>query len=193
MHNRASDWVGRMAGAIAFVLALPILILALPLVLADSIWMDYKGGALRRAFLAKWTPEGKRALLVYSNSPNWQDYIETNWLPRLGHQVVILNWSERQNWDRDHFLEASVFRAYTGRKEFNPVAIVFRPGANVGLASRWRALLHGDLIGALLRGSHHGVTVVPFWQAFKDFKHGREQTLRRAEQRMFAALESSGA
>ena len=178
---------------VAGVVLLPILVLALPFALVDSFWMDYRAGALRRAFLAKWSSEGKRTLLVYSNSPHWKDYIEVNWLPRLQHRAVILNWSERQLWDDHNAFEAKVFRAYTGSREFNPIAIVFRPGAQLGIASRWSSLRRGDLIGAFLAGGHHGVTVVPFWQAFKDYKHGRDARLRRAEDKMFSAVELSGA
>ena len=38
-----------------------------------------------------WLSRGRRILLVYSRSPVWQPYIESNWLPRLNEQAIVLN------------------------------------------------------------------------------------------------------
>src|SRR5262245_29677290 len=67
-----------------------------------------------RRFRARWVGQGKDLLLVYSNSPNWQAYIEAEWLPRWGHRAVVLNWSQRSNWRRPFPAEVLLFRAFSG-------------------------------------------------------------------------------
>jgi hypothetical protein len=108
-----------------------------------------------------WSPVGKRVLLVYSNSPVWQSYIEEHIVPRLPPGSVVLNWSERRRW-RPWSLAYLAFRFFGGRYEFNPMAVVIRP-------FRW---------GRTFR----------FWQAFRDAKHGRHDTLARVEAQFFRAL-----
>jgi len=46
----------------------------------------------------RWHGTDIRGVLVWSDSPNWREYIEQNWLPRLAGKVVVLNWSERRHW-----------------------------------------------------------------------------------------------
>ena len=94
-------WTKAVAIAAAVVLCivvLPILLLALPF-LAVGAWLDRrKRRRLQREFHNRWGGQGKRLLLVYSNSPNWQAYVEGNWLPQLESIAVVLNWSERSTW-----------------------------------------------------------------------------------------------
>ncbi|HEX9728049.1 MAG TPA: hypothetical protein VGA37_06070 [Gemmatimonadales bacterium] len=125
------------------------------------LWM------LRRAFRKKWGPAGRDILLIYSNSPNWQEYIEQNWLPHLDDRTVLLNWSERAQWREKHPLEAKLLRAYLGDREFNPAAVY--------IPDRGR------------------VRVIRFWQAFRDFKHGREALLRRQEATLFTLIDRTRA
>lgn len=117
---------------------------------------------LVRAFRRKWGPPGKDLLLVYSNSPHWQQYVESRWLPLLGPRAVVLNWSERSRWDTEHPLEGTLAREIGGDAEFNPMVIWF--------SERW------------------GVLDFRFWQAFRDFKHGNDRELRRLEHEMSTAL-----
>jgi hypothetical protein len=141
---------------------LPVLVLAFPF-LATGAWLDgRKRGRLQRAFHARWGTSGKRMLLVYSSSPHWQGYIEEHWLPQLGGVAVVLNWSERARWPEQHPLEAEIFRMWGGNREFNPLAIVIPE-----------------------RGP---VQVIRFWQAFRDYKHGRNRALRAAESELAAAV-----
>jgi hypothetical protein len=111
------------AGCLVF--GLPVLVLLSPILLAFSIWDDYRSTALRRQFLRRWP--GKRGILVYSSSPNWQTYIERHWLPTIADRLVVLNWSERATWGERHPFEQTIFRRYGGEREFNPLAIIFRP------------------------------------------------------------------
>ena len=141
---------------------LPILLLALPFLAAGAWWHRRTRRRLQRAFHNRWGAQGKRLLLVYSNSPNWQAYIEENWLPQLESVAVALNWSERRTWAERQPLEADIFRAWGGDREFNPLAIVIPADGTV--------------------------RVIRFWQAFRDYKHGRDRTLRAAEAELGAAL-----
>ena len=107
-----------------------------------------------------WLPRGKDVLFVYSNSPNWQDYIGTNWLPRLRDRAVLLNWSERSKWDRWHLsLAVRCFYHFGDNREFNPMAVVFRP--------------------------FRRARVFRFFRAFRDQKHGNTATLEAMEKAMF--------
>jgi hypothetical protein len=108
----------------------------------------------------------KTLLLVYSNSPHWQRYVEETWLPRWGDRAVVLNWSERHLWKRTP--EVSLFRAFLssgGAREYNPAAIVVPP-------------------------TGRRVRIVRFWRAFRDFKHGRDRLLRQAEADLQRALDA---
>lgn len=107
-------------------------------------------------FRAVWGIQGKDLLLVYSESPNWQRYVEESWLPRWGHRAVVLNWSRRRTWTRPVRAEVALFRAFAGTREFNPLGIV---------------------VPATGSDAH----VVRFWRAFREFKHGRNRLLRQAE------------
>ena len=100
------------------VVVLPILLLALPF-LAVGAWLDgRKRRRLQRGFHNRWGGQGKRLLLVYSNSPTWQAYVEGNWLPQLESIAVVLNWSERGTWAERHPFEADIFRTWAGDREF---------------------------------------------------------------------------
>jgi hypothetical protein len=124
-------------------------------------WRKWR--ALRR-FRAVCGTEGKNLLLVYSDSPNWKRYIEEKWFPRWGHRAVVLNWSERKTWGRSARAEVALFRAFAGEREFNPLAIVVPP-----------------------TGRH--VHIVRFWRHFRDYKHGKDRSLREAEAELDRYLE----
>jgi hypothetical protein len=74
-----------------------------------------------------WCSRRRYALVVYSNSPIWQEYFEQHILPAVGNRGVVLNWSERKQWS--YSLPVALFRLFAGGREFNPVAIVFHPFA----------------------------------------------------------------
>lgn len=162
----ARGWSGAAAGVPAAVvlglLVLPALLLAAPF-LAAGAWLDRRRRRrLQRESHARWGAEGKRLLLVYSDSPNWREYIERHWLPPLAPVAVVLNWSERLTWTERHPLEAAIFRAWAGEREFNPIAIVIPPEG--------------------------AVRVIRFWRAFRNYKHGRPRALRGCEAELEAAV-----
>ena len=103
----------------------------------------------------------QRVLFVYSDSPNWKEHIEDVVLPRLPENSVVLNWSQRSEWPR-FGVSVWLFRAFAGRREFNPIGLVFR---RFDLVARYR-----------------------FWQPFRDMKHGRPEALQTLEKRLFADL-----
>ena len=187
--NSARGGTGGIAGLGCLLFCIPFFIALAPLILLFTWWEDYRAGAMRRAFVQRWGRTGKRGLLVYSNSPNWQRYVEEQWLPRLGEQLVVLNWSERATWNREHPFEARLFRQYAGNREFNPLALIFLARERHATFRAWmRAIKGRDLVG-MLAPSARDVKVIRFWQPFRDFKHGKEGTLGAAEAELFAALD----
>ena len=168
MHKgvqRRSSW-GKPAElavlALVCVVLLPIVLLVSPFLVIGWWRATLRKRRLQRRFHERWGGEGKRLLLVYSNSPHWQAYIEQRWLPRLRPVAVVINWSERARWSEHHSLEAEIFRAVTGDREFNPVAIIIPKKGKL--------------------------RVIRFWKAFRDYKHGKDQALRRAEAELEGAL-----
>lgn len=119
-----------------------------------------------RSFRAVWGVQGKDLLLVYSDSPHWQRYVEETWLPRWGHRAVLLNWSERSKWKGSTRAEVALFRAFAGEREFNPLGI------------------------AVPRQGRHA-QVVRFWRAFRDHKHGKGQLLAETEAELERCLTRS--
>jgi hypothetical protein len=106
-------------------------------------------------------PSGVRCLIIYSNSPVWQDHIRTQWFPRLGAIAETLNWSERAAWP--DALAPRVFRHFCFQaRNFNPAIIVFR-GLQQPLVFR-------------------------FFYAFHEAKDGRPQYLSSLETQAFEAL-----
>jgi hypothetical protein len=168
------------------VVAVPVLIVLSPVIFLFTWWEDYRGTALRREFVRRWGSAGKRGLLVYSNSPHWQQYIETNWLPVLKDRVFVLNWSERARWNKEHPFEARLFRRFASDREFNPLAVLLLDRPRHATFRAWlTAIKQRDALG-MLAPSPQDVKVIRFWQPFRDFKHGKERLLREAENELFA-------
>jgi len=146
-----------------------IVILLLPLLipiafLALTTWLVH-GVLLNVLVWICWCTRGTNLLLVYSDSPVWHDYIEENLIPRLPESTIVLNWSQRRTW-RWYSLPVMVLRYFGGTREFNPMIVAFRP-------FRW-------------------ATTFRFFQAFKDYKHGKQQTLVSMERDLFAYLARTG-
>jgi len=138
----------------------PVLIVLLPcLLIAYLIFTAF----LYLSIWAFWSTRGIRLLYVYSNSPDWQEHIENEVLPKLPAGTIVLNWSERSRWKRLG-LPSIVFRHFGGSREFNPMAVIIRP------VRRAR--------------------VFRFHQAFKDLKHGKREPLAKIESEFFGSLKT---
>ena len=138
------------------IVVLPFLILYGVWWLIDGLWLNYR-------FRSRYASDGKYILFVYSESPNWQEYIEENIIPCIKTKAVLLNWSKRSEWKKRKPLEAKALLHWGGDSEFNPMAIIFVSG--------WK------------------VQTIRFYQAFKDFKHGKSKLLREKEEELYAYLE----
>jgi len=99
-------------------------------------------------------------LLVYTDSPHWQEYIEQRWIPRWEGRAVVLN---RSSPDWNNRPEAALWRRVAGRSDHTPVAIL--------LPSSGRP------------------RVFRFYRAFLDRKHGKDTALRALEAELTNALE----
>jgi hypothetical protein len=141
---RASDIV---YGIIIFLFGL-----VLVAVFISSLYKSW----LRSRFWLRYGRNGKFILFVYSNSPNWREYIESNILPRIDGHAVTLNWSERKKWYAEHRLEQKILGRWAGAREFNPVAIVFRPAQdNAGCYNRNSHALFSPIMKIVLYQLHH--------------------------------------
>jgi hypothetical protein len=140
-------------------LLIGLAILVLPFALVYAVVVFLYQLLLCAAIWASW---GRRQVLfVYSDSPVWKDYIETQILPRLGDRAVVLNWSERRHW-KPWSLAPLAFHRFAGSQAFNPVAVILRP--------------------------FRTVKVLRYWNAFKDFKHGKTGLVEALNAELFDAL-----
>ena len=134
-------------------------------VLSAPLWLTFVAGVLLLQWLqvvvlyslawAWWIGwDRRRVLFVYSDSPNWKEYVEARILPNLPANTVVLNWSRRASWPR---VDPSVilFNGFAGEREFNPIGLVFE--------------------------RFHVVGEYRFWQPFRDAKHGRSVPLQVME------------
>jgi hypothetical protein len=158
--RRGITGLGLLLAGLVLIPLIPLILLA---ALVAFVWRRFDEWRLRQRFEAKWGKEGKELVLVYSNSPHWKDRFEDEILPRIRHKAVVLNWSERStNEWKGRPLDVRIFRRWGGDREFNPMAIVFPPGGKT--------------------------RTIRFWQAYRDFRHGKTNPLRQREAELFDAL-----
>ena len=138
-----------------------ILVAISPIILLWLVLYLLAGVLLHIAIWCVWCTRGHDVLLVYSNSPIWQAYFEEQLLPRLGRRAIILNWSQRRLWH--HTLAVAAFRFFGGNREFNPLAIVFRP---FRLARSFR-----------------------YYKPFCELKHGKPEAVDELTDQLFALLD----
>ena len=155
MHDIAEQKKANLIETVVMLLLIALMcIVFFPVTLAYLVTEIY----LRFQFQRVYTSQGKFVLFVYSDSPNWKSYIESQVLPSIKDHAIVLNWSERSRWKGKKSWPVRAFRHWGGRKEFNPLAIVF-----CGLTR---------------------VRTIRFYQAFRDFRHGKEGPLREAESQL---------
>jgi hypothetical protein len=141
--------------------AVPLLIVLLPLiVVVMTVWCVAAISVLV-AVWTTWCPRGRYALVVYSNSPIWQQYFDEQVLPAIGNRSVVLNWSDRKRWKIS--LSVASFRMFAGDHDFNPMVIVFPP-------FRWPRRFR-------------------FYEAFRTFKHGRHESVERIRTDLLGLLD----
>jgi hypothetical protein len=139
----------------------PLLLLLLPLVVVAGVLWLVAAVLLQLVVWLTWCPRGRYVLVVYSDSPIWQEYFEQNVLPAVGSRGVVLNWSDRKQWS--YSLPVALFRFFAGTREFNPLAIVFQPLA-------WPRQFR-------------------FYGPFKAFKHGRPQEVEEMRSQLLEILD----
>ncbi len=158
--QRTTRWLpSSLSEAPGFVLLLVFLPIVVP-------WMVLRllfGLCLHVVIWITWSTRDRRVLFVYSDSPNWKEYIEQRILPRLPANTVIMNWSERKKWSQLS-LPVHAFHYFCGDVNCNPAAVVFRP---FRVAKTFR-----------------------LWQPFRDYKHGKADPLVKVEREMFDYIET---
>lgn len=136
-----------------------LLLIILSPILIIAVFLYLLWGAI--LYIAIWvTWKKQRILFVYSDSPVWKDYIEGEILPYIQDTAVILNWSERRNWKTS--LAILAFQYFSGYRNFNPIAIIFRP--------------------------LHLVKTYRFFEAFKEFKRGDPKRVEEIRKEFFDCI-----
>jgi len=159
------DWRYYLSAVLGVVVMLALSPLLIPLIILYLVHDWIRGSFLRWRFKRVWGARGKVGVLVYSDSPNWKEYVESSLLPRIADRLVSVNWSSRSQWRGNRPVEVRVFEHWAGEREFNPMAIIVpRKGK---------------------------VRTVRFWQAFRDFKHGRTDELRKQEALLLEAIDAA--
>jgi hypothetical protein len=136
------------------------LVLLLPFVLLWAVLYLTFGAFLYAAIWFIWCARGREVLFVYSDSPIWRDYVYEKIFPALDGRAVILNWSERKHWKPS--LATYVLKYFSISREFNPIALVFKP--------------------------FRLVRSFKFYTPFKDYKHGHTEGVERMKDELFQAL-----
>lgn len=142
-----------------FFLVVIVIVLIPILVIAALIYYSWSL-ALSFAIWIVWGLQGRHILFVHSDSPIWSGYIEQEILPYIKVTAVTLNWSERKHWKNS--LATLAFKLYGESQNFNPMAIVFR---SFRFHKEFR-----------------------FYEAFKDFKHGKAENLEKIRLDFFKSI-----
>jgi hypothetical protein len=142
------------------IVALALALLLAPVLIGFLAFYLIVGVVLHIAIWLLWLIRGKDILLVYSDNPKWKEYVHSRLISRLSQRSVLLNWSERKNWNT-FSLASLAFRYFGGSREFNPMVVLFRP-------LRWAKTFR-------------------FFKPLRQFNHGHPEELKRLERALFAA------
>ena len=134
------------------------LLLFLPYVMIYLFLYFLYGLILQIAVWIYWIPSGKSILIVTSESPIWENYMAEHIISVLQPRAMILNWSKRSEWAHSYDLKVLTFNYFGGRSDFNPLAVVFRP--------------------------FRRAKVFRFWDAFKNYKHGKVHSLKEIKEEL---------
>ena len=88
-------WQSNLLGAGMFAALIGLIPLIALLLAWDSLRFRWLVNRARRTW-----PANRRTLVVYSDSPYWQQYFEEKIIPKVRRKVWLLNWSKRREWDR---------------------------------------------------------------------------------------------
>jgi hypothetical protein len=135
MSRQKTSVARKLGNAVLVILILPI---ALPLALVALALHLLLRGVLYLLVWLLWIPKGKDVLFVYSDSPIWREQMTSHVLPLVRERAVILNWSERSKWS-PWSLKVSVFRAFGGSREFNPMVVKFHLFRKAKILRYWSA------------------------------------------------------
>ena len=152
-----------LRNAALWIFVVPLLPLLVIIVGLNAACPAVYSGALHLAIWWAWCRGGSDILLVYSDSPVWRVYVEQRILPRVTGRAEVLNWSQRAKWRLS--LARVAFAHFDGSRKYNPMAVVFRPFGR--------------------KQTFH------FWQAFRDFKHGKPAAIDQVEREFFAWVDES--
>ncbi len=165
---RVRKALANLGSALLVLLFVPLYVIIVALFFACipilASWYVVKIVTLKSRWRRVHGRHGKFILFVYSNSPNWKDYIEANILPHIKDHCVILNWSDRSSWEKNRPWEVDAFKHWGGHREFNPIAIIIPPSGRV--------------------------QTIRFWQAFRAYKHGKDLKLRKAEAQLLDVFDT---
>jgi hypothetical protein len=145
---------------LGILLVIPLLIFLLFVIVVQIIYILW-GLLLSIIIRAVWGVQGKYILFIHSNSPIWSKYIEEEILPVIQDKAIILNWSERKKW-KNYSLAVIVFRYFKDTKNFNPLAIVFKP--------------------------FHLNQVFRFYEAFHQYKSGKVSNLENIKNKFLDSI-----
>ena len=138
----------------------PVIILLSPVQMVILALYLAWGALLYLVIWLTWSTRGRRVLFVYSDSPIWKETIEQEVLSKLNENAVVLNWSQRKQWKPS--LTMLAFEYFGGSRDFNPLALVFRP--------------------------FRRVKIFRFYQPFRDYKHGNVEGLHEIMKDFFDTL-----
>ena len=109
--SREPESTGRKV--LKFTLIVLLLPIILPLAILGLVLHVLNKAVVYLLVWMWWTPRGKDALYISSDSPIWKEYMEAEIFPLVAERAVVLNWSARGKWPKWSFA-VRVFRTFWG-------------------------------------------------------------------------------
>jgi hypothetical protein len=157
--SREPESTGRKV--LKFALVVLLLPIILPLAILGLVLHVLNKAVVYLLVWMWWTPRGKDALYISSDSPIWKEYMEAEIFPLVAERAVVLNWSARSKWSKWSFA-VRVFRTFGRGRDFNPMVILFRP--------------------------FHRARIFRFLPAFQEQKHGNNASVEELRRDLMQAL-----
>lgn len=172
--KRKREIQGSIAIFLFLLLFIPLCIFLLIYFFIQSTYKIY----LKKRVHNEWYPKNKYLLFVYSDGPNWKEYIESNILPRISDVTIFLNWTERKKWlGKSRDLEVQIFKTWSGLSVYNKTGKLF-----------WQGREYNPI--AIIFPPKDKVRILKFWKAFRDHKHGKTMALHKLEHELFETLDN---